>query len=101
METLVRIDFEDIGSYQDFYSKLSEQTELPEWFGNNLDAMYDWVTGIVDLPLHLVFVNMHPAQLESFEDLLQLLEEAEEETEDFYFSYFMTQYDDSDEATDF
>ena len=71
---------------------------MPEHFGDNLDALYDSITGDVELPLHIEFVNMSVEQLEDFEDLLTTLEEADEELEDFTFAYYLEQYQDDDES---
>lgn len=92
----VYIDFTDIGDFEDFYTQLKEKLTLPEYFGDNLDALFDSITGAVELPLHLEFVNMTVTQLEIFEDLLTTLEDAEEETEGFTFSYFLEQYEDEE-----
>ena len=54
----VYIDFTDIGDYEDFYDQLKEKLPLPDYFGDNLDALYDSLTGFVQLPLHLEFVKM-------------------------------------------
>lgn len=92
----VYIDFSDLGDYEDFYALLKEKLELPAHFGENLDALYDTITGDFELPLHLEFVNMSVDQLEIFEDLLTTLEDAEDEAEDFSFSYFLEQYEDEE-----
>ena len=92
----IYIDFTDLGDYEDFYTQLKEKLKLPETFGDNLDALHDSLTGFVELPLHLEFVNMSVEQLETFEDLLLTLEDTEEELEDFSFSYFLVQYEDED-----
>ena len=49
----IYIDFSEIGDEQDFYQQLKEKLSLPENFGDNLDALYDSLTGFVELPLHL------------------------------------------------
>ena len=69
---------------------------LPEHFGDNLDALFDVITGELEMPLHIEFVNMSVEQLEIFEDLLTTLEDAEDEVEDFSFSYFLEQYEDEE-----
>ncbi|MDQ1161123.1 ribonuclease inhibitor [Chryseobacterium sp. SORGH_AS 447] len=95
----IYIDFTDIGDYEDFYAQLKEKLPLPEYFGDNLDALSDVITGGLEMPLHLEFVNMTVDQLEIFEDLLTTLEDAEDEMEDFTFTYFLEQYeDDEDDA---
>ena len=90
------VDFTDIGDYEEFYDQLKEKITLPDYFGSNLDALYDVITGGTELPLHLEFVNMSVDQLETFEDLLTTLEDADEEMEDFTFSYYLELYEDED-----
>ena len=92
----VYIDFSDLGDYEDFYTQLKEKLPLPEFFGDNLDALYDSINGFVELPLHIEFVNMSVDQLEIFEDLLTTLEDAEDEVEGFTFSYYLEQYEDEE-----
>lgn len=94
----IYIDFTDIGDYEDFYAQLKEKITLPEHFGDNLDALSDVITGELEMPLHIEFVNLTVDQLEIFEDLLTTLEDAEDEVEDFTFSYYLEQYEDDDET---
>ena len=89
----VYIDFANIGDYEAFYEQLKSKVELPEYFGDNLDALYDAITGELAMPLHIEFVNMSVDQLESFEDLLTTLEDAEDELEEFSFSYYLEQFE--------
>ncbi|KMQ65468.1 barnase inhibitor [Chryseobacterium angstadtii] len=96
----IYIDFTDIGDYEDFYAQLKEKITLPEYFGDNLDALSDVITGELEMPLHLEFVNMTVDQLEIFEDLLTTLEDAEDETEDFSFTYYLEQYEDDEEENE-
>lgn len=92
----VYIDFTEIGDFEDFYTQLKSKLELPEYFGDNLDALWDSLTGFVELPLHIEFVNMSVDQLETFEDLLTTLEEAEDELDEFSFAYYLEQYEDEE-----
>ena len=93
----VYIDFIEIGDMEDFFDQLKEKLKLPEIFGDNLDALYDSITGFIELPMHIEFVNMSVEQLEVFEDLLTTLEDADEELDDFSFSYYLEQYEDEPE----
>ncbi|MCA6067519.1 barstar family protein [Chryseobacterium sp. RG1] len=93
----IYIDFTDIGDYEDFYAQLKEKLPLPEHFGENLDALADVITGELEMPLHLEFVNMSIDQLEIFEDLLATLEDIEDEIEDFTFTYYLEQYEDDED----
>ena len=92
----VYIDFLEIGDYEDFYAQLKEKLTLPEHFGDNLDALFDVITGELEMPIHLEFVNMSVEQLEIFEDLLTTLEDAEDEVQDFTFAYYLEQYEDEE-----
>ncbi len=92
----IYIDFLEIGDYEDFYAQLKEKVQLPEFFGDNLDALYDMIAGGLAMPLHFEFVNMNVEQLEIFEDLLTTLEDAEEEVEGFTFAYYLEQYEDEE-----
>ncbi|MCD1116613.1 barstar family protein [Chryseobacterium turcicum] len=93
----IYIDFTEIGDYEDFYTQLKEKVKLPEHFGDNLDALSDVISGDLEMPLHLEFVNMSVDHLELFEDLLTTLEDAEDEVEDFTFTYYLEQYEDEGE----
>ncbi|AQX06464.1 barstar family protein [Elizabethkingia meningoseptica] len=92
----VYIDFSQIGDYEEFYEQLKEKLPLPDYFGDNLDALYDVITGDIELPLHIEFVNLSVDQLETFEDLLETMEDAEENAEGFTFSYFLEQFEDEE-----
>lgn len=94
----IYIDFTEIGDYEDFYTQLKEKLPLPEYFGDNLDALFDVITGELEMPLHIEFVNMGVDQLEIFEDLLTTLEDAEEEMDEkLTFTYYLEQYEDDDD----
>ena len=92
----IYIDFVNIGDYEDFYEQLKSKLELPEHLGDNLDALSDVISGELEMPLHLEFVNMSVDQLELFEDLLITLEDLEDEVEEFSFSYYLEQYEDEE-----
>ncbi|WP_027384620.1 barstar family protein [Epilithonimonas caeni] len=92
----IYIDFVNIGDYEDFYEQLKSKLELPEYFGDNLDALSDVISGELEMPIHIEFVNMSVDQLELFEDLLTTLEDLEDEVEGFTFSYYLEQYEDEE-----
>ncbi len=86
----VRFDFERIGSMEDFYTVARRELELPEHFGANLDALWDCLTGDISLPVSVQFVHLSMNQLETFEKLIQLLEDvAAELGDDFLFAYYL------------
>lgn len=83
----ITIDFCSIKTYSDFYEQLKENIDLPDYFGNNLDALYDVISGDVALPLEIHFIKMNLNQLEEFSDLLDTMKELELELEEFIFRY--------------
>lgn len=93
MGKTIYIDFTNIGDYEDFYTELKSKITLPDYFGDNLDALSDVISGELELPLHIEFVNMSVDQLEIFEDLLETLEDAEDEVEGFSFSFYLEQFE--------
>ena len=38
---MITIDLTDLESAEEFYKRLGEQIELPDYFGYNLDALHD------------------------------------------------------------
>lgn len=89
----IDINFEDITDYEDFYQQLREKLSLGKDFGNNLDALYDTISGEVELPLHINLVNLSIDQLEDFEDLENTLEDLENEIDGFSISLLLEQYE--------
>lgn len=89
----IQFDFSTITNYNDFYSILSLKIDLPEHFGKNLDALYDVITGDIELPLRFEFHRIDLSQLDAFDALIATLEEAAEEIDGFEFFYYMEQYE--------
>ena len=86
----VVFDFERIGSIEDFYTIARPELGLPDDFGNNLDALWDSVTGYIELPVEIRFINMSMSQLETFDTLIELFEEAAEAlTDNLSFEYYL------------
>ena len=92
----IEIDFTNIGDYEEFYEVLKSKIELPDYFGDNLDALADIISGELEMPLEIEFVNMSVDQLETFEELLETLEDVEYEVDEFSFSYYLEQFEDLD-----
>jgi ribonuclease inhibitor len=92
----VIFDFSTIESMEDFYSQFADTFELPEYFGNNLDALWDViVSGEIPLPVTIEFIELPVA--DEFDDLINLFEQAEEEMDgDLTFIYGQN-YDDDEQ----
>ena len=50
------IDLSPIADSQALHTALARELSLPEWYGHNLDALYDCLTDLAD-PTHLTFIN--------------------------------------------
>jgi len=85
MEKKIFFDFKNIQTIDDFYREAKQKLNLPHYFGNNLDALYDTITGDLEMPLHIRFVNLSLKQMSIFEKLLSTLKEAAHVTKGFTF----------------
>lgn len=92
----IYIDFTDIGDEEDFFAQLKTKMTLPDDFQGHETGLKDFIYENAGQPLHLEFVNMSVEQLEIFEDMLLMLEDAEEETSHFTFAYYLEQYEDEE-----
>lgn len=87
MTNQINIDFYRIHTWKAFYRELKKQLSLPDYFGNNLDALWDWLTGEAELPMSIQFSNISGFQLKKFGTLITLMQDAETELKpDFSFS---------------
>lgn len=88
----VKFNFERIGTTDDFYTVAKRKLKLPDHFGNNLDALWDCITGDITLPVSIQFTHLSMQQLETFGKLIQLFEDAADELgEGFSFEYYLKQ----------
>lgn len=81
------IDAQDMQSKKALHLTLKEALNLPEYYGNNLDALWDCLMEIPPLELYIC----HPQALQALPDgygakLIALLELAQEERKDIIFS---------------
>ncbi len=86
-------DFDQIHNMDDFYRQAISIMELPEHFGNNLDALADILTGELELPARIRFSNFNEHELDRFFDLIMLMEDVEDEYEDEFFFYCDYKFD--------
>ncbi|HDU3638203.1 barstar family protein [Klebsiella pneumoniae] len=80
--TTYTFDFDEIAEQQDFYRAFSRTFELAQDKVNNLDSLWDAVTGgLLPLPLDIEFIHLNDKQRRRFGALILLFDEAEEELE--------------------
>lgn len=76
-----------INSIESFHFEVKSSLNLPEYYGENLDALWDCLTGCIETPLTLIWSDFEisKANLPEFtEKALEVFKEAEKEVKGFY-----------------
>ncbi|UPK46344.1 MULTISPECIES: barstar family protein [Paenibacillus] len=84
----VVLNGEDFSSTTELHELLKQKLELPDFYGANLDALWDCLTGMIELPLELTWTNYQISKERlgsEAEKVYQLMLEAEEESIGFQF----------------
>ena len=74
---MVILDASKMGSRQEAHRYLKEQLAFPDYYGKNLDALYDCLTELTDTAV--VFVDLRRAEGTYFDRVLQVFWEAAED----------------------
>lgn len=71
------LDGNKINSEDDFHLEISNQLKLPSWYGRNLDALWDVLTGMVGRPLDIEWINFYKSNISSdrLDKILHLLQD--------------------------
>ncbi|CAK0752796.1 Barstar [Azospirillaceae bacterium] len=72
----------EIASSREFYQTLKTQLGAPEWTGNNCDALWDLLTGLIEGPKLIVWLHSEHSKKNlgpDFEKLLSVLKDAAKE----------------------
>ena len=79
------IDFSLIQTAGEFHHALAQTLEFPDWYGHNLDALYDCLTELPET-VHLILKNWNIATAfsEGFENVFQ---NAQADNPDFTVEY--------------
>lgn len=62
MKTIV-IDGNDFENRETFHKLLKLKMGLPQYYGNNLDALWDCLTGEITLPLKIIWNNFNISKI--------------------------------------
>ena len=75
------LDFSECSYIGEVYAIIKKELELPEWCGENLDALWDAVTGMMYTPANITIrsaIKREELQ-QSIDDIITIFREAEEE----------------------
>ena len=86
------IDFSKCKYPIDLHNEIREKLELPKWYGNNLDALWDMLTGFIETPIEITAIykpeNKATENLkESVLKVIGTFKEASEEDEEIKFNF--------------
>ncbi|MCR8659660.1 barstar family protein [Paenibacillus endoradicis] len=93
MSDIIELRLSEAKNYEGVHDWLAAKLELPATYGRNLDALWDCLTGYIDLPKTILWIN----DIETTEDytaITDLFEEASGECDQLSFGYLV---DDNDE----
>jgi len=82
---IVTLDCTTITSRRELHRALAQTLRFPDWYGGNLDALFDCLTDL-ETPTALTLTGWHTLEevLEEYgRKVLQTMQEAAEENEDF------------------
>ncbi len=80
------IEGNKIFNVNDFHKSLKVALNLPEYYGENLDALWDCITGQIEMPTTIIWKDFAISQkyLGGYSDkVLQLFKDAEHEIANF------------------
>ena len=74
------LDFSECRYLGEIYEVIKNELELPAWFGANLDALWDSVTGIMYTPAEVIISRTvdRSELLPDVDEIIALFQEAEE-----------------------
>lgn len=78
----ISLDFSECAYYSEIYGELKVKLGLPGYCGENLDALWDAVTGMMYTPARITVKNKRPqnaALAPIVEEILNVLREAQAE----------------------
>ena len=79
-EFIYTVDFRPVKYYRDLYKCLKVGMDLPAFFGENLDALWDCLTGFIGWPCEIRLTglsSLSKQRREELQDILDVLEEGQ------------------------
>jgi ribonuclease inhibitor len=86
----VKLPGNSISSLDEFYDQIARKLRFPDYFGRNLDALWDLLTTDVKGPVELVWEDAEASKKfmgRDFEKIAALLKDVEKERDDFIVTF--------------
>jgi ribonuclease inhibitor len=86
----VKLAGKSIRSLDEFYSEIAGKLRFPDYFGRNLDALWDVLTTDIKGPVELAWEDSDVSKKsmgKDFEKVTALLQDVEKERDDFRVSF--------------
>lgn len=77
------LDFSDCKYISEIHRIIKNSLELPVWYGENLDALWDCLTGVIETPIEIIINPATSASLEIkdyIKDVIDVFKEAKRNT---------------------
>ncbi|WP_407666943.1 barstar family protein [Mucilaginibacter sabulilitoris] len=68
------IDGERIRNIEDFHLEIKEKLKFPEYYGENMNALWDCLTSSIELPVTLIWKNVNISKASLGEDFNSIVD---------------------------
>lgn len=79
---------------EEFYDLIQSKMNLPKWFGKNADALWDMLTGYIELPCQIVFIGFSKKENDYNKIIIDRILKCFEDAKDLYPNNFILEYRD-------
>jgi ribonuclease inhibitor len=86
MNHIIELKQSEGDRYENVHEWLKQALALPDWYGGNLDALWDCVTGHLDRPISITWVADSDSK-ELYMSVIEVFRDAAEEYDDITFTY--------------
>jgi ribonuclease inhibitor len=91
MSKIVKLRQSEGDRYENVHDWLQQELKLPEWYGKNLDALWDCVTGHLPLPLKITWVADSENE-ERYSAVTEVFQDAADQYDEISFEYMTVKF---------
>lgn len=88
MSRVIELRQSEADRYENDHEWLKHELSLPEWYGHNLDALWDCVTGYLQMPLKIRWVADSEHD-ERYGAIVEILREASDQNDQISFEFVL------------